>query len=70
MDTDPATPQNSLHLDLRFELTLTHEGPAPSWHADLAGPRTDDRLRLESLSELIRYLARLDLHVPPPRGIR
>jgi hypothetical protein len=70
MDNDPPASPNALRVDLRFELTLTREGPAPSWHACLAGALPGERLRFESLPELIRYLMRLDLQSPPPRGIR
>ena len=69
MDTVPVLTSAPLHLDLHFQLQLTHEGPLPSWRAQLAGAQCEP-LRFESLGELIRYLARLDLLVPPPRGIR
>jgi len=69
MDTAPVLTSAALHLDLHFQLQLTHEGPQPSWRAQLAGAQSEP-LCFESMGELIRYLARLDLHVPPPRGIR
>ncbi len=74
MNTDPPTPAGPLNVDLRFQLTLTPAGPAPGWHASLAGERPEERLRFGSLPELIRYLVQLDLQTPPqtplPRGIR
>ena len=70
MPNHPADPQGALRLELRFELTLRHDGPETAWHAELAGAPTGPRLHFESLPELMRSLARLDLHVPPARGIR
>jgi hypothetical protein len=70
MSNQPADLQEALRRDLRFELTLRHDGPETAWHAELAASPTGPRLHFESLPELMRYLARLDLHVPPARGIR
>lgn len=61
---------DTLHLELRFDLTLHRGGPMPSWRAELAGPRGGQRLLFESLPDLMRYLARLDLQAPPARGIQ
>lgn len=59
----------ALHFELRFQLTLRHDGPEPSWRAELTTQPPQPQLRFDSLDELIRYLVRLDLHTPP-RGIR
>lgn len=64
------TPSHALHLELRFELTLHRSGPQALWQAALSGALPGERLHFESLPELIRYLARLDLQAPPLRGIR
>jgi hypothetical protein len=69
MDTDPAAPQ-ALHFELRVALTLQRDGLRPAWQADLFGPAEGERLHFESLPALIRYLARLDPHLPLSRGIR
>jgi len=59
----------ALHFELRFQLTLRHDGPGPSWRAELTAAPSNPRLHFNSLDELIRYLARLDSHTPL-RGIR
>ena len=51
-------------------LTLRPDGLRPAWEADLVGPTPRERLHFDSLPALIRYLARLDPHLPPLRGIR
>lgn len=71
MDEELRTPAaDALRLALRFELRLTPAGPAPGWRAELLPPHPAAPLCFASLPELIRYLVRLDLQVPPPRGIR
>jgi hypothetical protein len=70
MHTPTASHQAHLKLDLHFELHLCPGGPQPVWHARLAGDTPERQLHFESMGELIRYLARLDLQPPPPRGIR
>lgn len=69
MDTHPAALQ-ALHFELRVTLALRPEGLQPAWEADLLGSRPDERLHFESMPALIRYLARLETHGPPWRGIR
>lgn len=59
----------ALHFELHFQLTLRHDGPEPSWRAELTAESSKPRLQFSSLDELIRYLVRLDLHTSP-RGIR
>lgn len=59
----------ALHFEVRFQLTLRHDGPEPAWRAELAAEPSLPRLQFNSLDELIRFLVRLDLH-PPQRGIR
>ncbi|MBL8307405.1 MAG: hypothetical protein JNM33_11960 [Rubrivivax sp.] len=70
MTTETRCENEALCLALRFELTLDPAGPRPAWQAELRGTRPEDSLHFGSMGELIRYLARLDLQVPPPRGIR
>lgn len=70
MNTGTPADREALCLALHFELTLDPTGPRPAWQAELRGSRPEDRLHFGSMGELIRYLARLDLQVPPPRGIR
>jgi hypothetical protein len=65
-DPDPL----ALHFELHVALTLQPDGLRPAWQADLLGPADGDRLHFDSLPALIRYLARLDPHLPAPRGIR
>ena len=60
---------HALHFELRFQLTLRHDGPEPSWRAELATEPQQPQLQFDSLDELIRFLVRLDLH-PRQRGIR
>lgn len=68
---DPApTGADALRVTLHFELSLHEDGPFPRWQAELGGAGPVPRLRFQSMGEFIRYLARLDLQVPPPRGIR
>ena len=59
----------ALHFELRFQLTLRHDGPEPAWRAELATESPQPQLQFDSLDELIRFLVRLDLH-PQQRGIR
>ena len=66
---EPEAPQ-ALHFELRVALTLQRDGLRPAWEADLLGPVEGERLHFESLPALIRYLACLDPHLPPARGIR
>ena len=69
MDTGPATP-TALRFELRVALTPGIDGLEPAWQADLLGPGEGDRLHFESLPALIRYLARLDPHLPSSRHLR
>ena len=69
MDTSPASSE-ALHFALRVALTLRPDGLRPAWQADLVGPTPGERLHFDSLPALIRYLARLDPHLPPSGGIR
>jgi hypothetical protein len=69
MDTGPAQPQ-ALHFELRVALTLRPDGLRPAWQAELLGPLSGDRMHFDSLPALIRYLARLDPHLPSSPGIR
>jgi len=69
MDNAPASPE-ALHFALRVALTLRSDGLQPAWQADLVGPTPGERLHFDSLPALIRYLARLETHLPPLRGIR
>jgi len=66
---EPEAPQ-ALHFELRVALTLQRDGLRPAWRADLLCPPGGERLHFESLPALIRYLASLDPHLPPSRGIR
>ena len=66
---EPESPQ-VLHFELRVALTLQRDGLRPAWVAELLGPKEGERLHFESLRALIRYLACLDPHLPPSRGIR
>ena len=66
---EPEAPQ-ALHFELRVALTLQRDGLRPAWEADLLGPADGERLHFESLPALIRYLARLDPHLPTSHGIR
>ena len=68
MEPEPAP--HALHFELHVALTLRPDGLRPAWHADLLGPADGQRLHFESLPALIRYLARLDPHLPASHGIR
>ena len=68
--TPPAAQAEPLRLALHFELQLAPEGPQAVWQAELLDAGAGAALHFASLPELIRYLTRLDLQVPPPRGIR
>lgn len=68
--TYPAQTAQTLHVELCFDLRLTRDGPAPNWRAVLEGTESVEGLRFETLTELVRYLARLELSSAPPRGIR
>ena len=69
MDNTPDTPQE-LSLEIRFRLTLRRDGPQPAWQADLSGAASAPPMHFDSLPDLIRYLARLELQPVPPSGIR
>ena len=69
MDDTPTPPQ-AFSLELRFALSLRSHGPQPTWQADLTGPAPTAPMHFDSLPDLIRYLARLELQPVPPSGIR
>ncbi|MEO5883690.1 MAG: hypothetical protein ABIQ06_14840 [Caldimonas sp.] len=69
MDTESAAPE-TLHFELRLALALRPDGLKPAWQAELLGPTPGERLHFQSLPALIRFLARLDPHLPASRGIR
>ena len=67
---DAPPPPHVFRLELRFELRLRSNGPQPTWQADLTGPASTAPMHFDSLPDLIRYLARLELQPVPPSGIR
>lgn len=69
MHPDPSRPPD-LRFELHVALTLQPDGLQPVWQADLLGEAFEPAIHFDSLPALIGYLARLDRHGPPSRGLR